>query len=489
MKLSLAARLYLTLVPIALTAGVTLFLTRTSLATNARDLIAARQLKEHALQSLVLVLTQDDASKALLIDMENAAAGDRKIQAYDAMIAGFKSLEAVTDAPEVRRVIQTLAEIDAKELRPLDTRVLETMGGGAPEAARKLYFTEYEPIRARFEAGVRQLVTMADTRAAVATTEMQRRNDRSFLIVGASLAAGLALAAVILIGVTRSTSGRLKAAAHTLQREAESTATSTEKLHAASQTVADGASQQAAALEETGTALRDISRMTQHNTTGAQTAKERARQTRTAADASAADMAELVKAMDELRACSGGVSQIIKTIDEIAFQTNLLALNAAVEAARAGEAGLGFAVVADEVRRLAQRSKQAARETADRIEDSLRKTDRGAELSKHVATSLHDMITHVHEVDSLVARIAASSVEQSRGLEQLNASVTSIDRITQTNAASAGHSADAASQLADQAQALTRTVADLQELVYGRRGERETAPDGLVLPGPVAAAA
>ena len=111
--------------------------------------------------------------------------------------------------------------------------------------------------------------------------------------------------------------------------------------------------------------------MTQRNAGNAQHAKELAAQARAAADVGATDMQEMTTAMADIKSASDNIAKILKTIDEIAFQTNLLALNAAVEAARAGEAGMGFAVVADEVRNLAQRAASAAKETADKIADSV----------------------------------------------------------------------------------------------------------------------
>ena len=156
-------------------------------------------------------------------------------------------------------------------------------------------------------------------------------------------------------------------------------------MESASQKVAEGASQQAASLEETGASLEEMASMTRRNADHANKANEFARQTRTAAETGAVDMQSMTAAMDAIKTASANIAKIIKTIDEIAFQTNILALNAAVEAARAGEAGMGFAVVADEVRNLAQRSAQAARETADKIQDSIAKSDQGVSISGQVA--------------------------------------------------------------------------------------------------------
>jgi methyl-accepting chemotaxis protein len=166
--------------------------------------------------------------------------------------------------------------------------------------------------------------------------------------------------------------------------------------------------------------------------------------------------------MEAIKVSSDDIAKIIKTIDEIAFQTNILALNAAVEAARAGEAGMGFAVVADEVRNLAQRSAQAAKETAGKIEGAITKTGQGVEISSKVAQTLNEIVTKARQVDELVAEVASASREQTEGITQINTAVGQMDKVTQSNAANAEESAAAAEELNAQAEVMKQSVAELR---------------------------
>jgi methyl-accepting chemotaxis protein len=250
--------------------------------------------------------------------------------------------------------------------------------------------------------------------------------------------------------------------------------------------LADGASAQAASLEETSATLEEISSVARRNAEHSARAKDKVSSARHVADRSTEDVGVMRAAMAEIKAASDSIAKVVKTIDEIAFQTNILALNAAVEAARAGEAGMGFAVVAEEVRALAQRCAQAARETADMIENSIRKSERGVEISGKVAGGLEEIGVQIREIDTLVGDIAQASQEQSKGVTDVNHAVVRLNETTQANAAAAEESAATGEELAAQVHALNRFTADLAATIHGHAGTTpleafaDSEPAGLV---------
>ncbi|MBX3747857.1 MAG: nitrate- and nitrite sensing domain-containing protein [Verrucomicrobiae bacterium] len=294
---------------------------------------------------------------------------------------------------------------------------------------------------------------------------LRRQARNAFLMFAAATLAIVGLTVALGVAIIRSITAPLRRVIVELTTGSDQVTAASAQVATASQSLAEGASEQAASLEETGASLEEMSSMTRRTADHARGAQTLSNETRLAAETGAQDMTEMSGAMDAIKVSSDNIAKIIKTIDEIAFQTNILALNAAVEAARAGDAGQGFAVVADEVRTLAQRSAQAAKETAQRIEDSIEKSERGVRISSKVADGFQEIVRKARQVDELIGQIAGASQEQNQGIAQVSTAVSQMDRVTQANAASAEESASAAEELSAQAETLRQAVTELNRLV------------------------
>lgn len=230
------------------------------------------------------------------------------------------------------------------------------------------------------------------------------------------------------------------------------------QISAGSQSLAQGANEQAGALQDIVKSLEGISNKTRQNAQHALTAKELASLADSQAMQGREAMERMHQAITRIKDSSDQTAKIIKTIDEIAMQTNLLALNAAVEAARAGEAGRGFAVVAEEVRNLAQRSAQAARNTADRIGEAVHNAGDGVFIAQEVAIVFGNIVDSAREVNELIGDIAKASQDQTTGVDEVTAAVSQMDKVTQQNAANSEESASASEELSSQAQELQSMV-------------------------------
>lgn len=264
--------------------------------------------------------------------------------------------------------------------------------------------------------------------------------------------------------------GQIKHIAGLLKGSSDQVSSASTDIAGGSQTLARGASEQASSLEETSASLEEISSMIRNNAENAGVADGLMKEAGNTMHSGEISVQEMSRTIQRIKESAQQTATIIKTIDEIAFQTNLLALNAAVEAARAGDAGRGFAVVAEEVRSLAHRSAEAARNTAQLIEEAQGNADEGVKVTSQVSTSFTAIRESAQKVAELVSEIASASREQTTGVDQISKAVTQMDQVVQQNAASTEESAAAAEELSAQAQELDKLVSDLVGVIDGARG-------------------
>ncbi|MCB1162831.1 MAG: methyl-accepting chemotaxis protein [Candidatus Krumholzibacteriia bacterium] len=256
----------------------------------------------------------------------------------------------------------------------------------------------------------------------------------------------------------KTTVARLEGGSETLRHASE-------HLIATSDSTTEGATVQAANLQEISASLQELSSSTDSNVQSVRKVREMALGARTDAEAGMSTMQRMWKEMDEVKRTADETVKIVQSIDSIAFQTNLLALNAAVEAARAGEAGQGFAVVAEEVRTLAKRSAEAAQETSQLIAESQQSTQRGVATSRDLSELLQGIVTAVNDVSELVERVTAATSEQATGLSSIATALVDIGNVTQANAAASAGVQSATRDVASQVEDLKQVVEILSAVV------------------------
>lgn len=414
------------------------------------------------------VLTDDNDEKDAIGKQCDALAASLKEM--------IKKLDQLMVTPEGQDLVEGIVPaLDA--YRGVALRIRKLSSAHQKAEALALLMGDGASVYATFEKAVNACVVFSERAARNGANKVENDVARNLKVTTALNIAAVVTAILMGIVIAGSINARLRRVSGDLSEGASQVASASGQVSSASQELAEGANQQAASLEETSASIEEMSSIAKRNADSAHQAKELSKKTRAAADAGVTQMDEMRRAMDEIKGSSNDISKIIKTIDEIAFQTNILALNAAVEAARAGEVGAGFAVVAEEVRALAQRSAQAARDTAAMIEGAIRKSDHGVNISGGVADALNDILENARQVDVLVAEIATASQEQNQGIGQLNIAVSQMDKVTQTNASVAEESAAAAEELNAQAQSMHGNVADLQRLVGGSRQRTVARPE------------
>ena len=287
------------------------------------------------------------------------------------------------------------------------------------------------------------------------------------LFTGFLMSSVLLAVAILAASVVRSVNRSLVNTVSEIAAGADQVAAAAGQISSSSQSLAQASAEQATSIEETASSSKEVHSMARKSTENSRAAADLAGACQEKFVRTNQSLNQTILAMGEIKTQSEKISKIIKVIDEIAFQTNILALNASVEAARAGEAGLGFAVVADEVRNLAQRCAQAARDTADLIEESMAKSDAGKMKVDQVAGAVREITEESAKVKTLVDEVNLRSQEQARGNEQIGNAIAQMEHLTQTTASNAEESAAAAEELNVQSATLKSIVERLAGMVGG----------------------
>jgi methyl-accepting chemotaxis protein/methyl-accepting chemotaxis protein-1 (serine sensor receptor) len=387
-------------------------------------------------------------------------------------IANYRKLDST---PRQQELLKRIAS-DMDRTLVVWQRVKELSLAGQSQPAVDLFDKEGVAYSEDLDTAAKDLVAVSKAQSDDIGAVMEKRAESAktwlYFFLAAALLLGSALAFAILGGIKRA----LRTTMEEVAAESNNMLGASSMIASASQSLAQGATEQAASLEETSASSTEITSIAARNAESSGAAVALVTQGHERFGEARAALEEMVAAIADIEQSSKKISQIIKTIDGIAFQTNILALNAAVEAARAGESGMGFAVVADEVRNLAQRSAEAARDTAVLIEESMQKSRDGQQKVLHVQQAILAAAAVSDKLVGLVGEVSTGSREQSTGLDQVARAIQQMESITQATAASAEESASAATELNTQSEALNETVSRLAILLDGQDAAQRYNP-------------
>jgi len=381
--------------------------------------------------------------------------------------AGISRVHAVR-APSVE------AEFDVREAgraeTDLEQQVLTTGEGVTVVDAGAHAIHSVQPLRAKesclecHTAAAGEVLGVASVTVATEASDAAVRGF-SWNIAVACLVVVMLTAVILFVIVDRGVIVPVRRAARSLIEGAEATRNTASDFREAGDRIAQNTSSQASSLQETSASLQMMHSQTREFAGSAAEADRTARQASEAAGRGRQAMSRMTETMEAISNAADDTSRIIGTINEIAFQTNLLALNAAVEAARAGEAGKGFAVVAEEVRNLAQRCAEAAGNTANMLDTSRDQAGAGVTVVSEVAAILGEIAEHADQTSESIGEVSGGTSVQARSIGEINEAMTTLDQVTQSNAANAEQSAATSHELTGMATDLRQVADELANLV------------------------
>lgn len=421
--------------------------------TNKPDAWEAKQLEKFEADAGLKYSNPANNSDAWELNPANRRGADTNVK-------DISEVTKLDDGTEVFRLMVPL-KIEEACLKCHGDPATSPTGDGKDISGRQMENYKLEDIR----GGISVVAPMAAINTAIAS-------NRNFNLIGNGIY--VLLISGVVFFVIRGVVSLLKRMVIQLRNGADEVSLAANQISSSSQSLAEGTSNQASSLEETSASTEEMSSMTSQNADNAMKAKQLTDNAKTSVKNGNTALASLQATMQEIKTGNGKVLTIIQSIDEIAFQTNLLALNAAVEAARAGEHGKGFAVVAEEVRNLAQRCSVASKETTDMIHARVEKNDNVLMLVDNLAARLKEIAEDTNKVAALSAEISSASQEQSDGISQIAKAVTTIDTVTQQNAANAEELASSSEELSAQAENLKVIVKELASQIGNINEDMET---------------
>lgn len=416
----------------------------------------------------VIAASRADAS-------ELTASNDELKEFSKSMRDSFTELLNLPHSPEVGTAIAKVKP-DLDSYLNAAAVIVARAGEGSDVAMNEL--PKFQSAFKSLEESLGTLGELIDGQATAAATDGVAKARGTSQLIGWTFIIGAL--AILLQGLffSRTTSRRLSNLLTSLGEVSNALTAYSSQVSLSAATLAQGSTEQAAALEESSATLESVSTITKQTADNSGLARELSEGVQRISQRGVDAMREMQDAMTKIQRSANETAEIVKTIDEIAFQTNLLALNAAVEAARAGDAGKGFAVVAEEVRNLAQRSAQAAKETSERLARSKDDAQHGVKVASEMNKLLEEVRDNAHRASSLVKEISGSSKEQSESMKQINIAITELSAVTQTNSASSEELAAAAVELLNQAGALEERMDDLSLFTKGQVLQRVVRSSG-----------